>query len=264
MNITTIASSPAWKDVQENIAMTEGHVQKALELFPSTDVILFPELSLSGFVVDEDVEAVAQTIDGPGVTAVLDMAKRHNVAIIAGIIEKVEGEKPANTAFVASRQGELLATYRKNHLYTASAEPDLYCRGGELATFELEGWKCGLSVCFDIRFPRLFEAYKKAGVECLFSGFNWVQGRNKPAILEHLVLARAHENQFFFAAVDRNGENANTTFYGTSVIASPYAENLAAREGIYSNAEIAKDDIDTLGKVLPLTESFKQEYTLNG
>lgn len=262
MNITTIASNPAWKDIQENIAMTEYHVQKALELFPKTDVILFPELSLSGFVVDEDVEVVAQAIDGPGVVSVLDMAKRYNVAIIAGIIEKVKGEKPANTVFVSSRKGELLATYRKNHLFTESAEPSLYCRGGELATFELEGWKCGLSICFDIRFPRLFEAYKKAGVECLFSGFNWVEGRNKPAIMEHLVLARAHENQFFFVAVDRNGENAGTKFYGKSIIASPYAENLAVHEDIYSNAEISKDDIETLGRLLPLKESFKKEYII--
>lgn len=242
--------------------MTERHVEEALQLFPETDVLLFPELSLSGFVVDADVETVAQDIKGPGVSAVLDMAKRHNVAIISGIIERVQGDKPANTMFVASRHGELLATYRKNHLFTESEEPNLYCRGGELTTFELQGWKCGLSICFDIRFPRLFEAYKKAGVECLFSGFNWVRGRNKPAIMENLVLARAHENQFFFAAVDRNGENANTTFYGTSVIASPYSENLAVHNGIYSNAEIAKDDIVTLSKVLPLAESYKNEYIL--
>ncbi len=262
MNITTIASSPVWKDVQQNITMTEDHVKKALELFPNTDIILFPELSLSGFVVDEDVTVVAQPMDGPGVTAVLDMAQRHNVAIIAGIIEQVPDDKPANTQFVASRDGNLLATYRKNHLFTESQEPNLYCRGSELTTFEIDGWKCGLSICFDIRFPRLFETYKDAGVECLFSGFNWVEGRNKPAIMEHLVLARAHENQFFFAAVDRNGENAGTKFYGTSVIASPYSENLATHNGIYSNAEITKDDINTLRKVLPLSGSFKEKYTL--
>lgn len=262
MNITTIASSPVWKDVPANVAQTEDHVQEALKLFPETDVILFPELSLSGFVVDEDVETVAQPIDGPGVSAVLDIAKRYNVAIIAGIIEKVEGEKPANMQFVASRNGELLASYRKNHLFTQSDEPKLYCRGDGLKTFELEGWKCGISICFDIRFPRLFETYKKAGVECLFSGFNWVQGRNKPAIMEHLVLARAHENQMFFAAVDRNGENADVTFYGTSVIASPYAENLAEKNGIYSNATITKDDITTLSTNLPLAGSFKESYEI--
>ena len=262
MNITTIASTPAWKDVGENIKLTSRHVNEALELFPDSDILLFPELSLSGFVVDEDVENVAQPINGPAVTAVQELAKKHNVAIVAGFIEKVSGDKPANTQFVASPSGELLAIYRKNHLFTQSEEPKLYCRGSELVTFEYKGWKCGISTCFDIRFPRLFEAYKKAGVECMFSGFNWVEGRNKPAIMEHLVLARAHENQFFFAAVDRNGVSAGTSFYGTSVIASPYAENLAVSKGIYSNASISKDDIKTLSINLPLAGSFKEEYSV--
>jgi predicted amidohydrolase len=262
MNITTVASNPVWKNVAANVELTETHVKEALALYPATDIVLFPELSLSGFVVDEDVNTVAQPIDGPGVRAVQAMAQQYNVAIIAGIIEQIPGEKPANTQFVASPAGGLLAVYRKNHLFTQSAEPKLYCRGQELTTFEYKGWKCGVSICFDIRFPRLFESYKKAGVECIFSGFNWVEGRNKPAIMEHLVLARAHENQLFFAAVDRNGENAGVSFYGTSVIASPYAENLAAHTGIFSNASINKDDIATLGAKLPLAESFKETYSI--
>lgn len=262
MNITTISSSPLWKDVTGNLALTSTQVAEALSLYPDTDIILFPELSLSGFVVDDDVTRVAQPIDGPAVQAVLALAKQHHVAIIAGLIEDVPGEKPANTQFVASPDGEILTTYRKNHLFTQSEEPNLYCRGEGLSVFEYKGWKCGLSICFDIRFPRLFETYRKAGVECIFSGFNWVQGRNKPAIMEHLVLARAHENQLFFAAVDRNGENAGVSFYGTSVIASPYAENIASSSGIYSNATIDKADIESLRSTLPLDGSFKASYEL--
>jgi predicted amidohydrolase len=262
MNITTIASSPAWKDVNANLEMTETQVREALELFPESDILLFPELSLSGFVVDEDVNEVAQPLNGPAVMAVRELAKKHDVAIVAGIIEAVPGEKPANTVFVASPDGEMLASYRKNHLFTQSEEPNLYCRGDGLATFEYKDWKFGLSTCFDIRFPRLFETYRQAGVECMISGFNWVEGRNKPAIMEHLVLARAHENQLFFAAVDRNGENAGVSFYGTSVIASPYAENLAVTNGIYSSASLDKQDIETLRSVLPLGGSFKESYKL--
>lgn len=263
MNITTIACSPVWKDIDANCAETGEHVKEALALFPDSDILLFPELSLSGFVVDEDVERLAQPLDGPAVTAVQELAKKHNVAIIAGFIMEVPGEKPGNAQFFAAPSGEILAVYRKNHLFTQSDEPKLFSRGSELVTFEYKGWKCGFSVCFDIRFPRLFEAYKKAGVECMFSGFNWVEGRNKPAIMEHLVLARAHENQFFFAAVDRNGSNAGTSFYGTSIIGTPYAENIAVSKGIYSNAVISKDDITTLGSNLPLAGSFKEEYLVN-
>ena len=96
----------------------------------------------------------------------------------------------------------------------------------------------------------------------MLSGFNWYEGRNKAAIMEHLVKARAHENQFFFAAVDRSGSDPNTQFYGISVVASPYAEDIADRNGIYSYAELDKIEIDTLCKTLPLDKSFRQSYKL--
>ena len=178
------------------------------------------------------------------------------------MVEANPSGKPYNTQFVISKNGELIAYYHKNHLFTQSAEPDVYTAGDDLVTFELEDWKCGLSTCFDIRFPRLFEAYKKAGVECLFAGFNWVEGRNKAAIMENLVKARAHENQYFFTAVDRSGSDPNTSYYGTALVANPYAEDVAKHEGIYAYAEIEKEDIETLSRTLPLSGSFKSEYKI--
>ena len=184
------------------------------------------------------------------------------MAIICGLIEKNGSDNPYNTAVVVSKDGELIASYRKNHLFTGGDEPRYYSAGKELVVFELEGWKCGLSICFDIRFPRLFETYKKAGVECMFSGNNWVDGRNKPAILENLVKARAHENQYYFIAVDRSGKDPSTMYYGTSVFSNPFSEDVARRNGIYSYAEISKDDIQTLKQSLPLEDSFKSDYQL--
>ena len=260
MNIVTVAANTVWKDAPKNVEETEMHTAEVLRRWPKADIILFPEISLMG-TVEENAE-VAETLDGPSVAAIKRIARMHNVALICGIVEKNPAGKPFNTAFVADKNGELVAVYRKNHLFTESNEPKCYTRGEELATFEFDGWKCGLSICFDIRFPRLFATYKKAGVECMFSGFNWVQGRNKPAIMETLVRARAHENQFFFAAVDRTGSDPATTYYGTSVISNPYCEDVAMRDGIYSYTEITKDDIETLSRVLPLAESFKAEYAV--
>lgn len=264
MNISLVASETVWKDVAKNIELTEQHVKKVKELYPETDIILFPEISLAGFIVDESNNSVAQSLDGEGVESIKSIARENNVALICGIVEANPISKPFNTQFVVSKDGELLAYYHKNHLFTQSAEPEFYTPGDELVTFEFEGWRCGLSTCFDIRFPRLFEAYKKAGVECMFAGFNWVEGRNKQAIMEHLVLARAHENQYFFAAVDRSGSDPNTSYYGTAIIATPYAENIAKTESIYSNAEISKDDIESLARTLPLGESFKANYKIRG
>jgi predicted amidohydrolase len=262
MNIATVSMDVAWKDTDTNIAATETHVKKVLELYPNTDVILFPELSLSGFIVDAGNQETAQPIDGELVQKVKALAKENNVALICGMVESNPDGKPYNTQFVISRTGEFVTSYRKNHLFTASAEPEFYCAGEKLVTFELEGWKCGLSTCFDIRFPRLFESYKQAGVECLFAGFNWVEGRNKPEIMKHLVASRAHENQYFFAAVDRVGENVGVSFYGTSIIANPYAEDVAVHNDPYAYAEIDKQDIADLGSKMPLSGSFKQTYNL--
>jgi len=91
----------------------------------------------------------------------------------------------------------------------------------------------------------------------MFAGFNWVEGRNKPAIMEHLVLARAHEKQFFFVAVDRSGSDPNTSYYGTSVIASPFAENIGKINGAYSYARLEKSDIAALEQTLPQKDSFR-------
>jgi len=261
MNIATVASDPVWKDIDKNIATTDEHVAKVLDLFPNTNVVLFPEISLVG-CVDEGNDELAQTIDGSAVHQIKEIAKKYGVALICGFIEKNDAGtgKPYNTAFAVSKDGELLASYRKNHLFTEGDEPDYYTAGDNLATFDLEGWKCGLSICFDIRFPRLFATYKQAGVELILSPANWVEGRNKPAILESLVKARAHENQYFFATVDRSGQDPSTRYYGVSFISTPYAEDIARHDGIYSYAELDKTDIENLRTQLPLDESFKPDY----
>jgi len=262
MNIATVASDTIWKDVKKNVEQTEHHVAEVSRLFPKAQVILFPEISLAGFVVDPSNQDVAETMDGYCVTEIKRIVRKYHVALICGMIEKNTKGKPFNTQFVVSKEGVLLVSYRKNHLFTQSTEPEVFSPGESLVVFEIEGWKCGLATCFDIRFPRLFEAYKKEGVECMFAGFNWIEGRNKPAIMEHLVKARAHENQYFFAAVDRIGKDPNTRYYGTSIICNPYAEDVAKHNGIYAYAEISKDDIVNLGKQLPLNKSFKKGYKI--
>lgn len=196
--VATVASNTVWRDASANIALHEKHVRAVKKKWPQTDIILFPEMSLTGFVVDASNAEIAEPLGGSSVAAMQRMASQHGVAICSGLIERnVEGGKPYNTQIVVGKNGAVLATYRKNHLFTESAEPDVYTPGDALAVFELDGWRCGLSTCFDIRFPRLFEAYRMAGVELMLSGFNWVQGRNKPEIMKSLVKARAHENQYF-------------------------------------------------------------------
>ncbi len=263
MNVVTVASDTVWRNTDANLKMHAEHVEKVMKKWPKTDVILFPEMSLSGFVVDESNLEIAEVLEDKVLSGIGLIDKKYNVNIIAGLAEKnPSGGRPFNTAFVVNRAGELVTKYHKNHLFTESDEVSTICAGDNLAVFDLEGWKCGLSICFDIRFPELFRTYKKAGVEIMFSLFNWVEGRNKPAIMENLIKSRATENQFFFAAVDRTGSDPNTSYYGTSVISNPYCEDNSERDGIYAYAELDKNDIKTISSILPLEGSYKSDYKL--
>jgi len=262
LHVATVSSDTVWKDKKANLAAAERHVGEALTHAPQTRIILFPELSLTGFVLDDSVETLAEPVDGPSIHELQRIASANRVAIIAGLIEQGP-ERPFNTAVAVDWDGRLLARYRKCHSYTGSAEPTFYAAGDSLTVFELDGWKCGLSICFDIRFPRLFEAYRAAGVECLFSGFNWLAGRNKPKLIEHLVKARANENQWFMVAVDRSGADPNTAYTGVSVIANPYGEDIGTCRGPHTWAVLDKSDVEDLRATLPLTGAFKSGYRLD-
>lgn len=263
LHIATVATETVWKDPSQNIQNTETHITKVLELFPHTQVVLFPEINLMGYVLDESNQDLAEPLDGTTITAIKRIAKQYNVAIIASIIQNNLNGQPYNTAVVIDNHGQVIASYNKNHLFTESAEPEFYTTGTELSTFELGDWKCGLSICFDIRYPRLFEAYRKAGVECIFAPFNWIAGRNKPGIFETMVKARAHENQYYMVAVDRSGSDPNNEYYGVSMIANPYAEDISERNGIYSAGVLDKTDIQMLREALPLEGGFKKNYIID-
>ncbi|MDE2026828.1 MAG: carbon-nitrogen hydrolase family protein, partial [Patescibacteria group bacterium] len=105
MNIATVSSETVWKDVKKNIEQTEHHVQEVLRLFPKTQVILFPEISLAGFIVDSSNQNIAQSVDGDAVSEIKRMAKQYHVALICGMVEKNDGGKPFNTQFVISKDG---------------------------------------------------------------------------------------------------------------------------------------------------------------
>jgi predicted amidohydrolase len=260
LKVTTVTFETAWKNLDKDLKKFKTSVEEVINLFPDTQIILFPEITFIGYVLDESNNDVAQTMNEDIVSEIKKIARENKVAIIAGMIEKGESRKPYNTSIVINKDGEIICKYRKNHLFTESAEPEVYTKGESLTIFEFEGWKCGLAVCFDIRFPRLFEAYKKSGVECVFIGSRWIKGRNKPAILDFMVKARAHENQNFVVAVDAKGSDPNTTYHGISIISNPYGENIAKQNGNYFHAELDKKEIEVLSKALPLTDSFKESY----
>ena len=105
------------------------------------------------------------------------LARELNMNIVAGSVSDRRGGRVYNTAYVFDRQGACLAAYDKTHLFTPMGEHEHYAAGDHLTTFSLDGHKCGLLICYDLRFPELFRTLALQGVELLLLRDLALQGR---------------------------------------------------------------------------------------
>ncbi len=185
---------------------------------------------------DEDLRAGAETLDGAAVGWARAIAHELRVDLIAGsILERVPGQaKLANTCVHISPSGELLASYRKVHMFDvevggrAYRESELEEPGDELVVSQAaNGVELGLSVCYDLRFPELYRilAVRGARILTLPAAFTLSTTRDH---WEVLVRARAIENQAFVIAANQFGEHpAGQQSGGRSMIVDPWGLVLA-------------------------------------
>ena len=216
----------------------------------------------------EDSSFVAEEIEGESLLPLIDLAKRHNVWILAGsIYEKVvNSAKPYNTSVLIDNLGNTKDKYRKIHLFDVSIEGKEILEskrnlaGKEIVLSSINGIKIGLSVCYDIRFPELFRKYSERGVEliCIPSSFTALTGE---AHWEVLVRARAIENQCFVIAPNQSGIGTGRVMtFGNSIIVDPWGRMLAraAKEGeevIY--ADLSFDELYEIRRNLPALKHRK-------
>jgi deaminated glutathione amidase len=170
------------------------------------DLVAFPEHAMFKQPIRDDTffDAV-EDLDGPYVGALREVAQRHRLAVIAGMAERIPGERRAyNTDVVVSPDGELLATYRKIHLYDAfGGAESSSIRPGELdqpLTVRIGDLTWGLMTCYDIRFPEHARLLVDQGAEAIVIPTAWTPGPRKEDHWSVLVRARAIENVAFVVA----------------------------------------------------------------
>lgn len=250
-----------WRNKEENLSSMEKHIQKAKDIDGDIDTIVFPELGCIGYILDETANAYSEDTQGYCIRETQKLAIKYTINIISGFLEKNENGKPYNTAFAVNKVGELVGKYRKNHLYSESAEIQVYARGEALNMFDLDGWKCGMALCFDIRFPVLFQSLADAGTEIIFIPTNWTKWPNKVEMLRAYTQARAAENQVYCAAVDRAGKDPYFEYTGSWMLSDPIGIDVSTTyDEIYHIGEVKKERIEEIRKKLPLKPSFKNSY----
>jgi deaminated glutathione amidase len=183
--------------------------------------------------------------DGPAYGAMQALAKKHKIFVHAGsLLERVEGEERIyNTTVVFDRAGREVARYRKIHMFDITApdgtqyrESNAFKPGNAIATYDCEGVKIGCAICYDLRFPYLFQALAEEGAEmiALPSNFTLQTGKDHWDVL---CRARAIETETYFCAPAQTGNhvvgNETRQSYGHSLVVDPWGHVTAkASDGV--------------------------------
>jgi predicted amidohydrolase len=219
----------------------DANVEHAIRLLHDAadggaDLAALPEL-FAYFGPPARSREIAVAIPGPLTELLSDVARSRSMWIVGGSIHEAADGHVHNTSTLFDRQGELVARYRKLHLFDVDIpgqapfrESALISPGTELVTHETDVGRLGLSICYDLRFPELYRGLVALGAEVLAipSAFTFVTGE---AHWEVLLRARAIEDQCFVIAPAQwgtaGGENGDRRCFGTSMVVDPWGRVLA-------------------------------------
>ena len=241
-----VSSRPAVNAERVRAALTEAAAGGA-------DLAVFPEATQIRF--GSDLRAAAEPLDGPFCTGLAGAAKEAGVALVAGVFEPAPDGRVYNTAVAYDGAGELVASYRKLHLFDAfgQRESDLVAPGSVPVICTLAGMRTGLEICYDVRFGELSRALAAAGAALLVLPAAWAAGLFKEEHWVTLVRARAIENTVWVAAVGQvpDPEEPFTraaTGVGRSMLVDPLGV-VRADLGPGPGVVVAEVDADLIGTV---------------
>ncbi len=256
-------------DKKHNINVMKKNIKRAKE--KGANLVIFPELSLTGYLTRDLAYELAEPIPGPSIHSLEEVAKEDNIHMVFGMLEQSERAHAVlyNTAVLLGPDG-FVGEYRKMHLPTHSVfEEKRYFRlGYEAPVFETELGKMGLTICYDMFFPEISRLLRLKGSQLIIciSASPAVRSR----FFEVFTAARALENTVFLAYVNLVGVEDGLQFWGGSRIIAPDGSILAKAKydeedlitGIidYADLERAEAFVPTLRDLRPeLFNSLREQ-----
>lgn len=214
-----------WEDKERNYETAGRRIAEAAE--QGAEAVFFPEMSFTGFSMNTDA---TKESDGWTVRHMGALARQHHVSIGFGWVKDCTGEcgRCENHYTIVDAAGAVLSDYAKIHPFSYAGE-DLKFRGGSTLThFSLNGIPCSSLICYDLRFPEIFQAASKRA-HVIVVPANWPSKRRE--YWKTLLRARAIENQVYILAVNCVGESGGIPYTGDSCVISPDGEVKAALSG---------------------------------
>lgn len=213
------------EDKAENIKKIESRITRAKR--QGAELVIFPELSLTGYTMRDQIYELAETIPGHSTTFLEKLARKTGTYVVFGMPELSEKTQATvyNTAVLIGPDG-FIGKYRKMYLPTHSVfEEKRYFRPGyQTAVFETELGKIGLIICYDIFFPEVSRLTRLKGAQlivCISAS-----PATRRTFFETLTAARAIENTAFLAYVNLVGIEDGLQFWGGSRLVGPNGKTL--------------------------------------
>jgi predicted amidohydrolase len=218
------------------------------------DLVLLPEMWYPGYFGFDVYGQVAESLDGPLMQQLGQAAAAAGVHLLGGSVVESAPEGLFNTSVLFDRTGQLVATYRKMHLFPyGSKEHELLVGGSEVVVSEIEGVAVGLTTCYDLRFPELYRAMVDKGAELFLVVAGWPVPRLDA--WRTLGRSRAIENQAGIVACNSSGRQDGATYLGVSYAFDAWGTSLGElddREGVLrveidpASIRAARDDFPAL------------------
>ena len=218
MKVAVAQISCSLGDPETNLSKVRDFSRRAKE--SGAELILFPEMTDTGYSMPV-IEKHANHWKSGFVVSLQEIASKLSIAIVSGVSER-DGSSIYNSQVLVDAKGEIIAKYRKTHLYAVAPVEEQACfaPGDTFASFALGDLRFGFSICYDLRFP---EMYRRLLVDQNVGAFIVSSAWPFPR-LEHfrtLILARAIENQSYVIASNRVGKDDDLWFCGSSAIIDP-------------------------------------------
>ena len=224
MKIAAIQSDIAWEDPEANFTRLRPWVAAAAAA--GAKLVVLPEMFACGFSMT--TATIAEPPGGPSTRFLEHQARQHDLWICGSVPEVPLGEaKPYNTLVLASPHGQVVR-YRKIHPFSFAREHEHYGAGSDHITVDVDGLRCTLFVCYDLRFADEFWG-RAEQTDAYVVVANWPERRRHHWTT--LLQARAIENQAYVVGANRVGHGNGLDYSGDSRIVDPWGEVLAAAAG---------------------------------
>jgi predicted amidohydrolase len=232
-------------DVEANLAKAEALMRCAAGL--GADIVLVPETFTTGYNVGDRISEVSDTVPGRITERLGRLCRELGIHFYGSMIEK-DGTQYRNTGVLLSARGELLARYRKVHLF--AAEKQMFVPGEESAVIRTELGTLALTICMDLLFPEYIRGLVLSGAEYILNSTDWLrygpldQWQWHHRQIRALATVRALENTVGLAMACQWGTEGEFSKFGHSCIVSPSGRVLA---GVQEGEGVAVHELSMEG-----------------